>query len=1363
MIFYIVFFLLIDIFSSLEIKEMDSMYQYSQESIVIIENTSSILNAFRYGLWSKYNPLTNILQVGNVGLFDSDCFLLHSAVEELSQALNLIYYDCINYSSKKIQKNIAFIDNNELQHSFKIDIDPFEYENVWYFFEIVQWPQLERFELMLIYQEEILKENLQIKYPFKDLNLELIFGGGMIVTNSKIITITPGTKFSYFPGKLIKVQYKFEEISLDEDQEWLARTSFESYKYCNCEINNILKLEDIAINWLENIVFTSQKINCNSFQLSGWLKITDIIQNSNEFTYQLITLKSNFQNSLADKNLTPLSLSYKISKSRNQVIITTYSYKFPSVTINFSDDPYLIQKQLDITNKLSLWQKLEIQFLEDQLMINIKFYEGYDIYEYNIQEQVNQFKCTQFKLEYGNTLQSTINYLKILIRNIRFYNCYTINTLQICHHSCQECDGPTQNNCLSCSLESQRIYLPEFKACVCPIYTIDQDICLSYIDSRIQLSNERKRMPKCKYGYFEYEDYCIHCPSIINDQMATCQECLQNPQGWSKDPYCEYDLFLNQNGDVQTMVWQDYKTYYLYDGNNLIYCDQCNQTYSFFVEDQEVQNLEITIRQKRIFCQLLIPYCYECLPSINGFECITCYYQFKLIDGICTQVNTYQDNQFCISPYYITSKRKCNLCPIPNCKYCFEYQQNDLSKCTLYINFEDFDLEQEIKIGCALCQDNFIFDFITGTCQFDTPKIQNCLRSFIYDGQEICTLSQINDFSVAPEIINCQQHLSYCLQCVLTPEFTIKCIICEIGYSASISDGGCYLANKYLSSRAQIIIEGVYQLSDGWVQRIQSFMMKFLPNRYFYFQTKMNQIVDQMIVECQENYGLINPYSCSSYCNSQCLDCKLKDYDTYYCNRCPLNQNYQPIRDQINGTCSECTQLCHACTSRTNDEINNHQPNFIINDNNFKHIKKCLKPVQDPKIYLDPYDQIAKYCFDETCSKIFTYHFIIDYCFWFDISWEQNLNVNYFNSLGIDSLTVHFTFTSLDEQCSIPSFEIKSYLKTKVFSLKYIHFIYSSRKGLIMQISHIIYIDNIDKLEINNTIHKSQKNYQFILQNNQKQIQLCLFNLTITNSQIKNTKSIFQSDIFGDVQMQDVYLLNLNFVNSSLLNLTDYLLQGIVQIDGFIIRNCNFLNSNLFQFINNQLILSVKNLIIEDCEFTNSSIYFIDSNDWQLSRLDLYNIKIKNNKFINSSLLHSKNQVALSLMYFLFESNNLLYSNLIVSNYNLQLSYFKVQNNQIIESQLILILEKNDNQHINVIINQLEASNNQFDNSIFFKLYTTQEFSQVDLSISNLIFNEMTTIINSDQRSYLFQIRCSKLKILNLLSTIFIIMSNYYK
>ncbi|CAD8092588.1 unnamed protein product [Paramecium primaurelia] len=1302
--------------SSLEVKEMDSLYQYCQQSIILQGNTQ-ISSAFRYGLWSKYNPLTSIIQVGNVGLFDSNCFHLHSAVEELSLSLNLIYYDCIDDSLKKISKTIAFIDNNDMQNSFTIDIDPFEYENIWYFFEILQCPFQERFELLFIYQQKTIRKQLQIKQPFKDQYLKLIFGGSMIVKQSKIQTISSGTRFSYFPGKLIKVEYEYSEISIDDDQEELARIAFEPFNICNCKLNKILRLNDNSMKQLDNLIFTSENINCNSFLLSGWLKITDIIQNQDEFIYQFLMLSSNFQNQLSKKSLSPFTLSYKISPLSNQIIVTTYSYIFPSVTINNSDnDHQIIQKEFDILNSITLWQKLTIQLIADQLIINIKFYEDYNIYEYNTQEYVKQFSCTQFKLQYGNIQQQKMNYLNILFRNFLFNNCDTDDIYQSCHYSCQECDGPSKNNCLSCT--KQRIYLHEYKACVCPFNTIDQESCISYLDSGLELSSVKKIMTKCKYGYFEYDNLCIRCPSIINNQVATCQECLQNPSKWSKEPYCENDLFFNQNGDVKTNIWYGYSIYFLFDENDLIYCKKCNSSYSFIVDEYDINN-EITLEQQYFLF----------LDTYPGYS-----------------------NQLdCLTPYYQTFQRKCNLCPILNCKYCFEYQTNDLSKCTLYNDFENFDSDQEVKIGCALCEQNYIFDFDAGICVFNTPKIQNCLRSYIYHDQEVCTLSQIDDFNLAPEIINCQNYQPYCLQCIQSPEYKIKCIICQIGYITSITTGGCYLADYYKGWGVKIMIEGVQIFKDGWIQRIQSFMMKFLPNNFFYFQAKLDQIVEQMIVECIEGYQLVSSYQCSKYCDPSCLNCKY-NYDIgYYCNRCPLNQYYQPIRDQINGKCSECSQLCSVCQIRTNDEINNYQQNFIINDQNFIYTKKCLKQVQDPQIYLDPYDQIAKYCFDQTCSSMFLYQKEINYCYWFDILWQQDINIEYFNKLGIDSLIIQFIYTSLQEICVLPNFQIDSLLKTKIFSLKFIHFILSCRKGMILQMTNIITLNNIDKLEINQIIFRNIFTFYFYIQNNNAKTELHLFNVSFLDTQIKDTKSIFQSQLFGDVKMINVQLQNIDFQNSSFFNLTDFYIQGIVIIENFTIRNCTFYNSNIFSFINNKVVLSVKHLLIEECSFKNSYIYVIDSNIQQLSKLDFDNVTIKQSNFINSSLLNCNNYVSLSLINFQFQQNTLISSNFFTSNYNLSFSYIQIIKNQFLESQFIFIIEKNENISIFVLIDQFEAQDNQLQNSKFLKVQTNQESCKIDLVISNLVFNEITSVNNSDNKQYLFKIRCFKLKIQDLI------------
>ncbi|CAD8181153.1 unnamed protein product [Paramecium pentaurelia] len=69
---YIFILFLVHQLSSLKIKEVDSLYQYSQQSIVLSEQSPSISSAFRYEILSKQNPSTNILQVGNFEKFYSD-------------------------------------------------------------------------------------------------------------------------------------------------------------------------------------------------------------------------------------------------------------------------------------------------------------------------------------------------------------------------------------------------------------------------------------------------------------------------------------------------------------------------------------------------------------------------------------------------------------------------------------------------------------------------------------------------------------------------------------------------------------------------------------------------------------------------------------------------------------------------------------------------------------------------------------------------------------------------------------------------------------------------------------------------------------------------------------------------------------------------------------------------------------------------------------------------------------------------------------------------------------------------------------------------------------------------------------------
>ncbi|CAK87743.1 unnamed protein product (macronuclear) [Paramecium tetraurelia] len=101
--------------------------------------------------------------------------------------------------------------------------------------------------------------------------------------------------------------------------------------------------------------------------------------------------------------------------------------------------------------------------------------------------------------------------------------------------------------------------------------------------------------------------------------------------------------------------------------------------------------------------------------------------------------------------------------PQQNRIYCFEYQDDKSSlKSTLYKDLKSFNIDQKIQIGCSICEDGFIFDFTLGNVQENNQKIQTYLRSFFnFDGIEICTLSAENNFTVAPEIVNCDKYISF--------------------------------------------------------------------------------------------------------------------------------------------------------------------------------------------------------------------------------------------------------------------------------------------------------------------------------------------------------------------------------------------------------------------------------------------------------------------------------------------------------------------------------------------------------------------------------------------------------------------------
>ncbi|CAD8116725.1 unnamed protein product [Paramecium sonneborni] len=775
----------------ISVLNQDKPFLIEEFSIIEAKNEEGIV--YRWSAWFQYLPLSPTINAQKIGILDSNCYHLFSSVDKKSKNLNFLHYDCQNPIEMKIQKIIKFIGSDKLQYSFEMNINNFEYENQWYYFDFIYFLYNKKFQIIFIKNEQIIKDEILNILPFEDLSLLQKIGGDLIVEDSKIIDISKGDIFATFPGKIMPI---FSDNNI-KNFALAANSLAKSQKVCRCQSNPVKTLVDSDFYELNTLIYTSKFANCNSFIFSGWFKINEIIKTDQEMTFQFIKLSSNMQNSqLQNQNLSPLQLFYKLSKDTNRVVLTTYSYTFPSVTLDFTNDPFLINQEFYINNNISLWHLLYVRLIEDKLDIIIKFYEKQQVFEYTAQLVVKQFHSIYYKLFLGNFLQQT-NYLNIIGRNLYFFNCNENFQQKNCHKSCGECDGPTYQDCLSCSEESKRIYIPEYKQCICPYNRIDsEDKCMDYSDFNFKLISNIEQNDDCIYGYFELNGICYQCPGQINSETKACLECLLNPKDWQKNPICQTDLFLKKDGSTSELDKNYYlKQYFTFNGLDLELCSECEE---LSLTDEQNINLDFLLKVQSFkqFCINEIPsdQCYRCINNcltcavlMTGEVCLTCFNAGQLQNGKCIyQTLGKQEQNNCLSPNYITYSKECTRCTIDHCIYCFDYVSDDLTLSTLYKNFQKFSGDENLKVGCAMCEDEYIFDFQIGLCQKQSSNIESCIRSYInLEGIEKCTLSSKQDFTISREIFNCEKLISNCIQCFLTVQSVLKCIICKEGYTSS--------------------------------------------------------------------------------------------------------------------------------------------------------------------------------------------------------------------------------------------------------------------------------------------------------------------------------------------------------------------------------------------------------------------------------------------------------------------------------------------------------------------------------------------------------------------------------------------------
>ncbi|CAD8097921.1 unnamed protein product [Paramecium sonneborni] len=1348
---------------------MNDDSQIETQSFQINLNNYGIDSYFAYGLWSRYTPLGRISLVGSLGVLDSNCFHLHNAIEQETKELNLIVYDCLNFETQTIVRRIQFITIDGNWHFFEVKLDNQKYEYVWHYFEITQWPQRKRFEYLVIQYPQtklyIIKED--ILFPYKESNLMLTFGGGLLIQSEIIIQILEGrSKFSFFPGKFYLYPLSTGTMFISRNAAVIALNVFMPKQAC---------AQNKELSKLETVIFPSQNPNCNSFYFQTWIKITNIHQSQEEFLYQMIKLSASFEDSqLSNANLAAFQMFYKFGSQNNQIIFTTYSYTFPLVSINFQDNPYLIRKEFILQNDIKLWHFVQVVLQNNQIQTTIIFYQENQNQEYKFQQTVNQFRVVQFKLQYGNLLKLDQDYISTKFLNAIFQNCVSFLFLPglYCFNGCSQCDGPTSTDCLSCSINSKRQYIAEQKSCVCPYNTVDDYNCYDYSGYNFILVKEEIKKQRCLQGYFQFDDNCIKCPSIISDTSITCLECVYQPDTWARNSFCKTTLFIDQQGTVSKFL-QTTQQYYIYDGHDL----QTRYSSDTSIIDNDLSDeldlaeiefksfcfqtssmLSIERSQKECYnCQL--QNCLICQITASKTICLFCDYFSSLQDGLCIQsgiVGNIIINK-CQSPYYQTSTYQCQLCNIENCLYCFEYLSNDLTKCTLYKDFSQFYIDENHKVGCALCIDDFIFDFVLGICKLVKPKIQNCQRSFInLEGQEICTLSKIDDFSVAPEIINCQKYIPFCKQCLQSSQKLIKCILCEDGYTTSIITGLCQICTIQY---AKICIEGDRSQRDGWVQLIQSFLMQFLPNQYLYPKPYTRQQIITQPLKCVDGYQSDLNNNCIKYCDTNCLQCLMTDHTPYqfYCNKCPLNYYKLPIRSISQSKCIQCPQLCQVCQSRTDQELKNINPYFRISDQTLPYTFKCLQRAPDHNIIIDPYTYIAKYCENSICTDNIQYQVDINCQNLqqtlgpnFETFYQKNINTDYCNKLGIQMIIIFMRIQiEPNSYCVLPNLiDIQNNLKEIIFTLQKIKLYMTSQNqfGLYKPIG----IFNFDIVEINQMVFEIRKLSYLTLENNSSQIDLIINNSIIFGELNDIQQYSINIQQPGNLIIENLQIMTLNLHNSTLLDYISKSSESLISIQNLVIYNSTFTNSVLFSFFNLKQQIQISEIKFYFCKFYNSTIFSFNSNSKNSSQIYFQNLNLDENIFINSSLIFLQNQISIYLDNVQITNNQFKDSILLNLNYNLVIKEIWLYQNIFILSLFTRITEV-EGQSNTIIIDELSINQNQFQTSSILetKLYTNN--SLTDLYLTNLQIKDNNQLFES--KEYMFNINCLQILIQNCVIT----------
>ncbi|CAD8122482.1 unnamed protein product [Paramecium sonneborni] len=1182
-----------------------------------------------YGLWMKYQPFGSNFDINDVFSSQTKDKSRNSFVylleEQQTKSRILTFYIEISSLTLQIIHHIDYSFQTQ-KSKISINFDPLNYDGKWILFYFYFNYQSQQTTIAFILENQILNPKIHLidDVPSLPNIIRQVIGGKYFLEDDNISLI-----LSQFQGKI-------SQIFSEGDTNLFSENNNLNQFMQNCKMETLCRESTYKLSYYDEeyrgIRFLSETIPVIEFPIyivQGWIRIKELRKQHHEMVILRITINKDYNDdfTIGDKELY-LKYFQDQQSDDNGFEITTYSYVFPSRTVYQSQQKDIIRVTgIEYLNLLGNWHYIQYEIgtrgNEQQAQFQIYFPSQQKVLKFGWEHPIYHFSSIQLQFHFGGD-KHTQNFMSGYLLNwiLTTYCTAPLTTFSPkCHYSCQTCNGPFFDNCLTCPINSNRIFLTNKNTCPCKTQYVDikdQSNCELAFSIYPQLTLlEKKQKCKidgyqfcdfsfkiCSQGYFLYNSTCLQCPgySPITRNYFYCSNCFFKPEQFSFMLECTEDTIQLENSchtiersysQIQSfIVFQNSQNELELKENSLK--NDCNDGYFLDIDNycipcfqgcQLCKNIEYCLTCKKGYyltkefqCKECKD-CKECQLQFNSLRCISCHIgQYLNSNGTCTSCGSYCANcnnnrkcYYCDDPkmYYLTiDGENCQYCQISNCIYCYQYYVKEgLIYSTLDINFvNDQNYYSSLNIGCALCENNYYFNQVSLKCELivvmneEYNENEQCTFGLITDnqGSNYCLISK-NRYT-STQNTDCSD-LYDCVQCIQNYSEGISfCIICDQGYYSSILTGECHLCD--FSCFVCIQQNKIYK--DYWKQDIKAYY-KFVLNQdnshpFEKYATLSSQYDFEIIcTKCNVGY-ILYEHQCIYDCDYDCTNCQVIN-GIATCVQC--------IEDQVEIRKSQYIQQCknyEDCYYKAILAYNTYcSKEDYQNQLNSKSGNQKVD-FQKKNIYIDYLQSL--YTLDSLFSQA----------------------IKYLDSSLVREIDFQFTLI----QGTTPKCQIKDFQTFETFIL--------SSKSQIAAVN-LKFIGNSDT-----TILRIQ--------------QLNINSFTSVIFEILQLETQIMFDVISVEQVE--------FKNCIFLSINQFAIQPQIKYLNLInleFRNLSSINSTIFDSVTKNCQIQLNQIKITQSKFQNSSLFYLYAKSQNaVSSLRIQGISIFQTQLDNSFIIKIKNQ-----------------------------------------------------------------------------------------------------------------------------------------